>query len=108
MLVEAVARARAELLEVQPGFGHADDRHVEVAAPDHGLQRREDLLVGQVAGGAEEHQRVGLSGCGHHGRLRGFRLLLDVAAELEAHRREQLVGEVGLAARAEALEQRGR
>ena len=34
--------------------------------------------------------------------------LLDVPAELEAHRREQLVLEVGLAARAEALVERGR
>src|SRR2546421_1515530 len=34
-------------------------------------------------------------------------MLLQVAAELVAHRREQLVGVVGLAARAEALVQRG-
>ena len=35
-------------------------------------------------------------------------LLLDVAAELEAHGRQQLVGEVRLAARREPLVQRGR
>ena len=38
---------------------------------------------------------------------RSFRLLLDVPAELVAHGREQLVREIGFAARAEALVQRG-
>ena len=54
-------RGRApELVEVPAGLGHADDRHVEVAALHHRLQRREDLLVGEVAGRAEEDQRVGV------------------------------------------------
>ena len=107
VLLEAVARPGLELVEVPAGLGHADHRHVEVAALHHRLQRREDLLVGQVAGGAEEHQRVGV-GSVVHDRLRHVRRLLEVPAELEAHRREQLVGEVRLAARAEALVERRR
>ena len=59
MLLDAVAGAAAELLERPARLGDADDRHVEAAAPDHRLQRREDLLVGEVAGGAEEDERVG-------------------------------------------------
>ena len=39
--------------------------------------------------------------------VRSSLLLLEVAAELVAHRRQQLVGEVGLAARAEALVEGG-
>jgi hypothetical protein len=37
-----------------------DDRDVEVAVLQHRLQRREDLLVGEVAGGAEEDERIGV------------------------------------------------
>ena len=59
MLLEALARPRAQLLEVQARLGDADDRHVEAAAPHHRLERGEDLLVGEVAGGAEEDERVG-------------------------------------------------
>ena len=60
VLLEAVLGAGLELVEVPAGLGHADDRHVEVAALHHRLQRREDLLVGQIAGGAEEDQGVGV------------------------------------------------
>ena len=56
MLLQAVLRPGLELVEIPAGLGHADDRHVEMAAFHHRLQRREDLLVGQVAGGAEENQ----------------------------------------------------
>src|SRR5262249_44760409 len=38
---------------------HADDGHVEVAAACHRLERGEDLLVGEVAGGPEEDEGVG-------------------------------------------------
>ena len=37
---------------------HADHREVELPAPRHAPAAREDLLVGEVAGGAEEDQRV--------------------------------------------------
>ena len=60
VLLEAVVRPGPELVEVPTGLGHADDRHVEVAAFHHRLQRREDFLVGQIARGAEEDQGVGM------------------------------------------------
>jgi hypothetical protein len=76
-----------ELIPVPRGFGDADDQEVEPAAAGHGLKRREDLLVRQVAGRPEEHERVrARSG---HGLARPD--FLDVAAEREAHRRQHLV-----------------
>ncbi len=64
VFLQAVLRPGLELVQVPARLGHADDRHVEIAAFHHRLQRREDLLVGQVAGGPEEDQRVGM-GCVH-------------------------------------------
>ena len=103
VLLDALAGARPELLERPARSRDADDRHVELPAPHHRLERGEDLLVGEVAGGAEEDQRVRA-----RSRLTAPVSLLDVAAELEAHRGEHPVLEVRLAARAEALEERGR
>ena len=60
VLAQAVAGALLQLVQVPARLGHADDRHVEVAARDQGLQRGKDLLVGQVARGAEEDERVGM------------------------------------------------
>ena len=59
VVLEAVAGAFAQLFDGPAGAGHADHRHVELAARDHGLQRGEDLLVREIAGGAEEHECVG-------------------------------------------------
>jgi hypothetical protein len=36
-----------------------DHRHLELAATRHRIQRGEDLLVGEIPGCAEDHQRVG-------------------------------------------------
>src|SRR5258705_9255887 len=38
MFVETFARSRAELVDVPTGLGHADDRHIEMAAFDHRLE----------------------------------------------------------------------
>jgi hypothetical protein len=54
MLFEAVLRAGRQLIEVPSGPGHPDHRYLEVAAFHHRLQSRKDLLVCEVAGGAEE------------------------------------------------------
>ena len=58
MLLDAVARAGAELVDPPAGLRHADDRHVEMAAFHHCLQRRKDLLVREIARRAEEYQGV--------------------------------------------------
>ena len=105
-----LSRARAlNWSRFQPALATPMTGTFEVAALDHRLQRREDLLVGQIAGGAEEDQRVGVAvRSSAVSALRYFAgRLLDVSAELEAHRRQQLVLEVRLAARAEALVERG-
>ena len=93
-MLQAVGRARLQLIEVPTGLGDADDRDVQPFVAHQPKQRREDLLVRQIAGGAEEDDRVGRPG-GHLGTLLRRRLL-DVAAEREAHRRQQPVGVVGL------------
>ena len=43
VLLKAVTTLGPELVEVPPGLGHADNRHAEVAAFQHRLQRREDF-----------------------------------------------------------------
>ena len=60
VLLEAVLRPRAKLFEVPAGLGHADDRHVEMAALHQRLQRGEDLFVSQIAGCAEEDEGIRL------------------------------------------------
>ena len=77
-------------------LGDADHRNLQGSALDHRLERRKNLLVRKIAGRAEEDQSIRL-------RRTHLALLLDVAAELEAHGGEKLVGEIRLAARAEAL-----
>ena len=58
VLLQAVARTVAQFLQRPAGPGHPDNWNVEIAVPDHRLQGGKYLLVSQVAGGAEEHQRV--------------------------------------------------
>ena len=62
---------------------------------NHRLQRGENFLVGEIAGGAEKNQRVGMScvhDCSSLGRF------LQMSAESKAHRRKQLVLKIRLAA----------
>ena len=57
MLFHAIAGPLLELVKVPTGFGHPDDRHIQMPAFDHRLQSREDLLVSKVSGRAEKYQR---------------------------------------------------
>ena len=63
MFFDTVLCAGSQLIEVPTGFGHANDRHIEVAAFGHGLQRRKDLFKGEIAGCAKEDKsvRVGIT-----------------------------------------------
>src|SRR5581483_2842105 len=56
--LDALPGARPELLERPLRPRHADDGHVETAAPGHGLEGREDLLVDEVAARPEDDERV--------------------------------------------------
>ena len=89
-----------------------------MAALDHRVQRRENFLVGEIAGGAEEHQGVGAEfPIDVLVLYRGWPMTCTVihslatpspvSAEPESHRRQELVLEVRLAARAESLVKRG-
>src|SRR5215469_8443710 len=63
VFLQAVFRASAELIKAPSGFGYADYRNVEVSSLHHRLQRWKNLLVGEIACGAEENQRVGMQTC---------------------------------------------
>src|SRR4029077_21218142 len=60
VLLQAVGRPRTKLIQIPSGFGYTDHRYIKMSALHHRLQRRENLLVGQVTGCAEEDQRVGM------------------------------------------------
>src|SRR5712692_3842430 len=57
--LDALPHAGAEVLERPARSRDADDRHLEMAAPHHGLEGREDLLVGEIATRPEDDERVG-------------------------------------------------
>ncbi len=59
VLGQAGASARSQAIEIPVCLGDADDRYGEMSAADHRLERREDLLVGEVSGRTEEHEGVG-------------------------------------------------
>ena len=75
VLLEAVLGSGLQLIQIPACLGHADDRHVEVAAFQHRLQRGENLLVGKVARRSEKDERVRLFAL--HG-LVGYRDYLAV------------------------------
>ena len=59
MVFEAISHSGLELVERPAGLCDADDGAFEVAPFQRRLQRRKDLLVGEIAGCAEKHQCVG-------------------------------------------------
>src|SRR6266567_5236919 len=63
MVLEAVARPIAQLVQGPAGAGHADDRRIQMAPPDQRLQRGEDLLVGQIARRTEKNEGVRFGDC---------------------------------------------
>ena len=98
------------------GARDADDREALGQEPADGerVERGHDLLVREVARRAEddEHARVGRAAerepVGERVLGHCFRALLQVPAERVAHRGEDAVAPVRLAARREAVEERGR
>jgi hypothetical protein len=58
VLRDALLRPFDELLARPSRLRDADDGEVELAAPGHGLKRREDLFVRKIAGRAKEDERV--------------------------------------------------
>ncbi len=60
VFLQAVLRSSLELVEIPASLGHADDRHVQVSPFHHRLQRREDLLVCQIASGTKEDECIGM------------------------------------------------
>jgi hypothetical protein len=52
-----------ELIRSPWASSHTYDRHVEMATPEHCLKRRENLLICQITGRAEENERVRMESC---------------------------------------------
>jgi hypothetical protein len=83
--LDALPRARVDAARV---LGIASDRHhgrVEPAALHHRVQRREDLLEGEVARGSEDHERIRRDPS-HAILPSGLPGLLAMSAELGAQR----------------------
>src|SRR3984957_4107619 len=58
VFLQTVFCASAKLIKIPSCFSHADHGDVEVPTLYHRLQRRENLFVGKIAGGAEENERI--------------------------------------------------
>src|SRR5262249_9562868 len=67
VLGHAVVCTGLELVELPSRLRYADDWAVQLSAARHRLQGGKDLLVSEIAGPAEEDQRVGARG-GHRFR----------------------------------------
>ena len=83
MLCNAVFGPSSQLFDGPAGLGDADDGHIDAFVANQAQKRREDLLEGEIAGSAEEHQGVGLGGlhltsCGIS--VRGFGPTVDTPA----------------------------
>src|SRR6185312_6729684 len=60
LALDAVAHALVQLVGAPFRRGDAEHWHCQRALLDHGVERWKDLLAGEVAGEAEDHQRVGM------------------------------------------------
>ena len=58
----ALPDMRAQLLGAPRRRGDTDHGHLELVAPAHRKERRKNLLVRQITGDTEQHQRVGRRG----------------------------------------------
>ena len=90
MTAKAVLGARLQLIERPSRLGNTNDRYIEPFVTNQSLQRGKNLLVGKVARGAKEDDRI-RNRMAHSmvSLLAGF---LDMAAEFVSHRRQQFVG----------------
>ena len=59
-LLDALAGALFQLVQGPARARHADNGNVEAVAVNHGIERRKDFLVCQIAGGAEKNEGVGV------------------------------------------------
>src|SRR5215471_12149109 len=110
VFLQAILRASAKLIKIPSCFCHADDRYIEMSSLYHRLQGGENLLVSQIAGGAEENERVRVGTiheCSPLSSLRFFLCFFQMSAKFVTHGRQEFVSIVCFAAGAEALVERG-
>src|SRR5262249_4753263 len=62
VVLQAIFGASLQLIERPSGLGNPDNRDVETFVANEPLDGSENLLICEIAGGAKEHQRVGLKG----------------------------------------------
>src|SRR5580658_1137492 len=102
VFLEAVVRSRPKPVQVPTAICNSDHRHIQMPAFHHRLQRRENLLVCEIARGAEEHQSVRV-GIAHRNFLLELLAggLFHVTTESEPHGGQYPVLVIRLAARGE-------
>src|SRR5713101_4281768 len=88
MLLDTLSRTRAKLLQPPSRFRNADNRKIQIAAPEKSSCARDRRWPQR----RPARRKVNAS-----------LFLLQVPAEFVTHRREQLVRKIGGAARAETL-----
>ena len=86
MLFQAVFRARLQLIQIPSSLRYADDGQSEAFVADQALQRWKNLLVRQIARGAEEYQCVGQNRC------HSFRSRIEIAASTRPEKRIRATG----------------
>ena len=98
-VLDAVFRALLEFVERPLSACHAENRNVQALVANKTKKSGKDLLVCEVATGAEKDERVGREfGSGCPSTLSTLVLLLKMSAKFEAHGGHELVGEVCVAA----------
>src|ERR1700686_1905200 len=60
MFLNALVSAGSKPLKILCGSAHPDDRDFEVSASGHGVKRRKNLLIGQVASCAKKNKCIRL------------------------------------------------
>src|SRR5215469_11979298 len=101
VFLQAILCPSAKLIEIPSCFGHADDRYIEMSSLYHRLQGGENLLVSQIASGAEENERVRVGTshkCSPSSSLRFFLCFFQMSAKFETHCGQEFVGIVCFAA----------
>ena len=99
MTGKAVLGARLQLVERPSRLGNTDDRYIDPFVTNQTLQGGKNLLVGKVARGPKENDRIGDRVV--HSMVSLLAGFFDVAAEFVSHCRQQLVGIIRKPARFE-------
>src|SRR5436190_21318071 len=66
MFLETFMNMLSQLFDFPGSSCNPNDRHIEVIMPDHRLQGRKDLLIGQITCDAEKNECIRMACCVCH------------------------------------------